>query len=96
VRNPGFDTNGIDDDGRVTWQRALDFVDNLNNELVDCDQTNLHWKPARLPNVKELQSLIHYGFLEPAVPNTAGTGQWIEGDPFNYVQLFRNSESFWF
>ena len=40
----------------------------------------------RLPNVKELQSLIHYGFFLPAVPNTAGTGQWSEGDPFIGVQ----------
>lgn len=40
----------------------------------------------RLPNVRELHSLIHYGIYEPAVPNTAGTGQWSEGDPFIGVQ----------
>jgi hypothetical protein len=39
-----------------------------------------------LPNVRELQSLVHYGVFSPAVPNTAGTGQWVEGDPFSGVQ----------
>ena len=42
----------------------------------------------RLPNVRELQSLIHYGVFEPAVPNTAGTSQWSEGDPFLGVQSY--------
>ena len=36
----------------------------------------------RLPNVMELQSLIHYGYYDPALPNTEGAGQWSEGDPF--------------
>ncbi len=40
----------------------------------------------RLPNLRELQSLIHYGFFDPALPNTLGTGQWTEGDPFTDVQ----------
>jgi hypothetical protein len=40
----------------------------------------------RLPNVKELQSLIHYGVYGPALPNTDGTGQWTEGNPFSGVQ----------
>jgi hypothetical protein len=30
-----------------------------------------------------MQSLLHYGFALPAIPNTAGTGQWTTaGDPF--------------
>jgi hypothetical protein len=71
--------------GLVYWQDALDFVYVLNNGDVECEQTNSSKKPARLPNVKELQSLIHYGFSGPAVPNTAGTGKWEEGDPFSGV-----------
>lgn len=39
----------------------------------------------RLPNVKELQSLIDFGHENPAIPNTAGTGQWAPGDPFTNV-----------
>jgi hypothetical protein len=42
----------------------------------------------RLPNVRELQSLIHYGVYWPALSDTAGTGQWSEGDPFTGVQSF--------
>ena len=33
-----------------------------------------------------MHSLVHYGFVSPAVPNTAGTGQWTEGNPFTGVQ----------
>ena len=40
----------------------------------------------RLPNVRELQSLVHFRVIDPAVPNTVGTGQWVEGDPFSDVQ----------
>ncbi len=40
----------------------------------------------RLPNVREMQSLIHYAFYNPALPNTHGGGQWTEGDPFTGVQ----------
>lgn len=36
----------------------------------------------RLPNLKELQSLIDYGINNPCIPNTAGTGKWTSGDPF--------------
>jgi hypothetical protein len=40
----------------------------------------------RLPNIKELSSLVDAGFVKPSVPNTAGTGQWAAGDPFTGVQ----------
>jgi len=45
----------------------------------------------RLPNVRELQSLVHYGVYNPAVPNTTGTEKWTEGDPFTNVQ----SDFYW-
>lgn len=44
-----------------------------------------------LANIKELHSLVHYGVLDPAVPNTLGTGKWAEGDPFIGVQ----SDYYW-
>jgi hypothetical protein len=40
----------------------------------------------RLPNIKELYSLVHYGVDDPALPNTQGTGKWAEWDPFIGVQ----------
>ena len=45
----------------------------------------------RIPNLLEMQSLAHYAVSSPAVPNTTGTGQWVEGDPFSEVQ----SHSYW-
>jgi Protein of unknown function (DUF1566) len=43
----------------------------------------------RLPNVKELQSLIHFGFTGPALSSAAGTGHWAEGNAFSGVQSTR-------
>lgn len=79
---PGFDNDGTADDGAVTWEHALNFVGDMNaGTYSNCGHTD--W---RLPNVKELQSLIHYGVYDPAVPNTAGTDKWSEGDPFSGVE----------
>lgn len=36
----------------------------------------------RLPNLFELQSLLDMRYWEPALSNSAGTGQWTHGDPF--------------
>ncbi len=60
-----------------TWANAV--------ETCDKSTANGHddW---RLPNVRELQSLIHYGVANPAVPDTLGTEKWSEDDPFNNVQ----------
>jgi hypothetical protein len=43
----------------------------------------------RLPNVREMHSLIDFGFLSPALSNIAGTAQWTEGDAFSSVQVAR-------
>ena len=84
---PGFDNDGTADDGAVTWEHALNFVGDMNaGTYSNCGHTD--W---RLPNVKELQSLIHYGVDYPAVPNTAGTDKWSEGDPFTGVESY----SYW-
>ncbi len=40
-----------------------------------------------MPNVKELQSLIYFGFHTPPLTNAEGTGQWTEGDAFIGVRL---------
>jgi len=40
----------------------------------------------RLPNVKELQSLIDFGFFDPALSNAAGTGQCTADCAFSGVQ----------
>jgi len=76
--------------GTPTWMNALTWSNNLANG--DCglsDGSNAgDW---RLPNVRELLSLIHWGVYDPAVPNTAGTGKWTNGNPFTGVQ----SSDYW-
>jgi hypothetical protein len=39
-----------------------------------------------LPNRTELNSLLHSGFYDPTLSDTAGTAHWSEGDPFTHVQ----------
>jgi hypothetical protein len=63
--------------GSKTWRAVLTYC----NDLDLGGHTD--W---RLPNVKELQSLIDYGQYNPALSNTAGIGQWTEGNPFTDVQ----------
>jgi len=40
----------------------------------------------RLPNRSELNSLVDVAYYNPALSNTAGTGQWSPGNPFTNVQ----------
>jgi len=77
------------EDGRVIWQHALDFVAGINDGTYsNCGAGATDW---RLPNRFELESLLTLAYTDFAVPDTAGTGQWSEGDPFNNVQPF----SYW-
>jgi hypothetical protein len=77
--------------GGQTWGNALSAANNLADDpastTTDCGLP--HGSVAsdwRLPNVKELQSLIDFGFLSPALSNAAGTAKWTEGDAFSGVQ----------
>ena len=76
--------------GAQTWANALAKANALFDGCRDCGGTNSdcglrnssvagEW---RLPNVREMLSLVHYGVFDPALPDTSGTGQWIENDPF--------------
>jgi hypothetical protein len=76
--------------GPKTWEDALSDANSLASGscgLSDGSSAG-DW---RLPNVRELYSLVHFGFYDPAVPNTVGTEKWSEGDPFTGVQ----SGDFW-
>ncbi len=74
------------------WATALTFANSLYDGWTgdgsggDCGlsdgSTAGQW---RVPNVREIQSLLHYGFYNPAVPSTVGTTQWTQNDPFTYV-----------
>jgi hypothetical protein len=76
--------------GKKTWQEAIDYCKALASGqagLTDGSQAG-DW---RLPSVNELISLLDYAYYNPAICNTAGTGQWSEGDPFSGVQ----SDNYW-
>jgi hypothetical protein len=71
--------------GVLTWDNAIAFAAALADGqcgLSDGSQAG-DW---RLPNYREQVSLVHYGFVSPAVPNTTGTGQSSAGDPFLNLQ----------
>jgi hypothetical protein len=82
----------------ISWTNALTFTNSLRDGWTgdgsggDCglsdSSTAGQW---RMPNVRELLSLIHYGYGSPALSNTAGTGKWTEGNPFTGVQ----SDFYW-
>jgi hypothetical protein len=71
--------------GQRTWAEALTYCNQLadnGGDLADGSQPG-DWY---LANRSELISLHHMGVFNPAVPDTKGTGQWSQGDPFNNVQ----------
>jgi hypothetical protein len=72
--------------GDKTWAAALTFCNTLASGSCDLSDGSSvgEW---RLPNIRDLTSLIHYGF-SPTLPNTAGTGPWTDGDPFTNVQVY--------
>jgi hypothetical protein len=72
------------------WNAALEAVNGLADGA--CGLTD-HSKAGdwRLPNVRELESLLDFAFFHPALSNAAGTAQWTEGDAFSNVQ----SASYW-
>ena len=76
----------------MDWEAALVFANTLfdgsgTHNGGDCGLSDASGVGAwRLPNVRELHSLVHYGVSDPCIPNTAGTGQLVAGDPFSGVQ----------
>jgi hypothetical protein len=69
--------------GFITFTQALFDTSNLASGSGQCDLSDGsragEW---RMPNVKELESLIDWGFAPP-LSNAAGTGPFKQGDPFN-------------
>lgn len=76
--------------GVLSWADALIWSNNLaagRCGLTDASTVG-QW---RLPNLREMQSLIHYAFYNPALSNTSGWEKWTEGVPFAGVQ----SDYYW-
>ena len=77
TRDTGFDADGTSGDGAVTWLHALDYVAQLNA------QAYLGHTDWRLPNINEIESLVH-----AQEPNTA---TWLNTQGFSSVQ----SDLYW-
>ncbi|OGO12509.1 MAG: hypothetical protein A2Y53_01885, partial [Chloroflexi bacterium RBG_16_47_49] len=65
TRDPGFDADDVSGDGLVTWQHALNYIAKLNTESY------LGHTDWRLPNLRELQSLIDRSRSNPVIPQEA-------------------------
>jgi hypothetical protein len=74
----------------LIWQTALDNGATLSDG--DCGLTDGsiggEW---RMPNIRELDSLVHAGVVNPSVPNTLGSGKASNGNPFTNLQ----SNEYW-
>ena len=75
------------------WQTALDDVASLNstgkmngNDCGDTSNVGSHQTDWRLPNIRELHSLVDFAFANPAISNAAGTGKGSLNDPFTNLQ----------
>ena len=70
------DDLGPNGNGRGTWQEALDAANELADGICGLTDGSIagNW---RLPNVRELESLIDYGNVAPALP----TGHPFSGIP---------------
>ena len=67
--------------GVRTWEQALSDANTLSSGsagLTDGSKAG-DW---RLPNVKELHSLIDFAYTNPALSSASGTSQWTDGDIF--------------
>jgi hypothetical protein len=79
--------------GFVAWAQALTDANTLRSGSCGLTDGSVagDW---RLPNVKGLQSLIHFGFFKPALSNAAGTAKWTEGDAFSRVESAAESAAY--
>ena len=76
--------------GVQTWANALLSANTLASGscgLTDGSGVG-NW---RLPNLRELFSLINHAYAGLALSNAAGTGKWTANDPFTDVQ----SDAYW-
>ncbi|MBK8986369.1 MAG: DUF1566 domain-containing protein [Chloroflexi bacterium] len=76
--------------GTQLWANALSLANNLASGQCGLTDGSVagDW---RLPNVRELQSLLSYQRFNPALSDTSGTGPWSNGNPFLSVA----SNSYW-
>jgi hypothetical protein len=78
----------------AVWAIALSNANSLENGQCGLSDGSVagDW---RLPNVKELQSLIDFGFSAPSLSNAAGTAKWEEDNAFSGAQWVEESSNYW-
>jgi len=83
-----------------SWDDALALASGLFDGATidpgggDCDLSDGSEKGAwRLPNVREMQSLAHFEFVDPSVPDNAGTGKCDGLTPCAFSGI--NNGEFW-
>ena len=78
-------------EGSMDWTNAVKYcVTNMNVGAGYGGYTNWH-----LPNTREMYSLIHWGFYNPALSDATGTNKWTEAKgPFTGVKSGM-SDSYW-
>jgi len=72
-------------DGLVTWFHALEFVAGINAGVFDCGVVPGRkgvYTDWRLPNIRELFSLIDFKFYPYALSDLTGTAMAADGNPF--------------
>lgn len=74
---------------KLSWANALIWSNNLASGACGLNDGSSadDW---RLPNINELLSLLDVRYHAPPLPNSIGTGQWTEGDPFLGVKISSN------
>jgi len=67
------------------WGSAVSVVKSLGSGLCGLSDSSVagDW---RLPSVKELESLLAYGYTAPALSSASGLAKWQEGDAFSHVR----------
>jgi hypothetical protein len=72
--------------GPIDWLAALESANTLAAPACGLSDKSVagDW---RLPNSKELLSLVNYDFQSPSISNGAGNAQWSEDHVFSGVQV---------
>lgn len=73
----------------MKWSDAVTAVANLSHGM--CGLMDQSWPGDwRLPTKTEFMAMYasarNQGYMYPVLTNTAGTGHWTEGDPFQNLQ----------
>ena len=82
LRNPS--------DTALIWTQAVAYCESLDGTSGRGNYTD--W---RLPNLKELLSLIDYQYKSPAIPNTEGTGQCMPFGGYNAPFIIQPDTQYW-